>query len=214
MPQSEHGRLAGILASLWGNSQFDRPSLDRHSFITGVSFHDRGYGWFDNSPIGQVPLEEWFLNQERGIKEESGDPIVEMLVILHLKRLLSYNPGEKANQLIAKIDQKIENSLAKSSHSLEEFLWADRITQICDKMAFDFSFEADGDYEMACYRRQNQFDELPFKYQIKDGRIQTDPWVFAVDDYSGFIYGFESDPYPEQKQAVVMPFHLTRQGLV
>ena len=54
LPQSEHARLAGLLAYHWGNADFDRPALDFASFVKGVAEHDRGYGVYDNAPIDGV----------------------------------------------------------------------------------------------------------------------------------------------------------------
>ena len=48
VPQHEHSRMAGTLAALWGNTSFDGPPILLDSFVKGVTFHDRGYGTFDN----------------------------------------------------------------------------------------------------------------------------------------------------------------------
>ena len=45
-PQAEHSRLAGTIANLWGNDDFDRPNFNFKSFVTGVTLHDVGYGYF------------------------------------------------------------------------------------------------------------------------------------------------------------------------
>jgi hypothetical protein len=51
IPQSEHLRLVGTLAMLWGNLDFDLPPIERNSMIAGMGLHDRGYGLLDNSAI-------------------------------------------------------------------------------------------------------------------------------------------------------------------
>jgi len=57
IPQSEHAKLAGTLALLWGNTSFDLPETDWLSFIAGVGLHDRGYGYLDTSAIDEMPFE-------------------------------------------------------------------------------------------------------------------------------------------------------------
>lgn len=56
IPQYEHGRLAGTVASLWGNDDFARPVIDFASFVQGVALHDWHYGPIDNLPIGEAAV--------------------------------------------------------------------------------------------------------------------------------------------------------------
>ena len=58
IPQSEHLRLVGTLARLWGNDDFDLPPVERNSMIAGMALHDRGYSQLDNSAIGEMSEEE------------------------------------------------------------------------------------------------------------------------------------------------------------
>jgi hypothetical protein len=58
IPQYEHGRMAGILASHWGNDSFDRPAIDFERWVAGVAFHDWHYGVLDNLPIGEASPED------------------------------------------------------------------------------------------------------------------------------------------------------------
>ena len=66
IPQSEHSRMTGMLAYHWGNDDFDKPP-HFDSFVLGASLHDRGYGEYDNDPIGGVPAERWLAIQQRGV---------------------------------------------------------------------------------------------------------------------------------------------------
>ena len=59
IPQSEHGRLSGILASLWGNESFDRPAFNFAAFVEGVILHDWNYGLIDTLSIMEADEEEW-----------------------------------------------------------------------------------------------------------------------------------------------------------
>ena len=57
IPQSEHLRLVGAMAMLWGNENFDVPPVERNSMMAGMALHDRGYGVLDNSAIGEMAEE-------------------------------------------------------------------------------------------------------------------------------------------------------------
>ncbi len=140
-PQSELGRLAGMFGSLWGNDAFDRPAFDFPSYVLGVTMHDRGYGQFDDSAIGEMSEETWLRTQEAGIVETMDNPIVEIVCLLHIRRLLGYDEEPENEPLIEQATAGIDLALKKTDHPLAAFQWADRITRLCDSMAFSFSFE-------------------------------------------------------------------------
>ena len=50
-PQAEHGKQAGLLASLWGNETFDKPPVDFSAFVNGVVLHDWAYGLLDTRRV-------------------------------------------------------------------------------------------------------------------------------------------------------------------
>ena len=59
IPQWEHHKLAGTLALLWGNAEFERAQVPFESFLSGIGLHDRAYEPLDNLPIGELPEQEW-----------------------------------------------------------------------------------------------------------------------------------------------------------
>jgi Protein of unknown function (DUF3891) len=71
IPQWEHQKLAGTLALLWGNTDFERPSVPFESFLVGVGLHDRAYGPVDNLPIGGLPEEQWLTLTRHGVTPTS-----------------------------------------------------------------------------------------------------------------------------------------------
>jgi hypothetical protein len=54
IPQWERQKLAGTLALLWGNAEFERPPVPFDSLLTGIGLHDRAYDPLDNLPIGEI----------------------------------------------------------------------------------------------------------------------------------------------------------------
>ena len=64
---------------LWGNREFDKPPFERGSFVAGLGLHDRGYGFLDNSAIGEMSDIEWNMITRRGFYMPSSDPIADLL---------------------------------------------------------------------------------------------------------------------------------------
>lgn len=207
VPQYEHGRLAGILASVWGNGQFDKPDLDEISFINGVVLHDWHYGPIDNLPIAEGNETEWLKMVRRGVELRFDDPIVDIVAKLHLKRLLSGRRVPTAEKFIEEIEFGIAERLPHTGFTREQFEWADKITRFCDNVAFDFSFEREVERSYALYAQIGSRAETAVTYAIRPGgEIMVDPWPFAVHSFSGVIIGYERSGYPEQLRPVVIPY--------
>ena len=88
-PQAEHARLAGTIALAWGNDRFARPALPFDAFVRGVTLHDRGYGELDADGIGEVPPDRWAAIQQASFAPRGEEPVVDLLVALHVHRLVS-----------------------------------------------------------------------------------------------------------------------------
>src|SRR4051795_1811506 len=86
-PQAEHARAAAAIAAAWGRG---RPPVPFESLVRGVALHDRGYGELDADGIGETDDERWLEIQRRGFAAQDDDPVVELLVALHIHRLVSY----------------------------------------------------------------------------------------------------------------------------
>jgi hypothetical protein len=209
--QAEHARLSGMLASLWGNADFDRPPLDFASFVLGVTFHDRGYGTIDNKPIGGVPREVWAQTQRDGILASVDDPVANIVTLMHIRRLLTYPGTDETAPLMQLADEHIQAALRHTEHDFDAFKWTDAITRWCDDVTFGFAFESRGRSETKVYPRRGVFEAQPVAFDLRDeGVIAVDPWPFAVESYQGYIIGYELDGYPERLEPVLVPFELRK----
>ncbi|MCB0360701.1 MAG: DUF3891 family protein, partial [Bdellovibrionales bacterium] len=141
VPHAEHARLAGIIASQWGNDEFARPPFSFQSFVTGVTFHDRGYGHLDTLPLGRMADEEWLAVQEASHQMAFRDCEAELVVQFQLLRIANYSPTPEKEAFSARLRSHISTLIARSTYQEEQFLRTDRITQLCDNIAFDFAFE-------------------------------------------------------------------------
>ncbi len=191
-PQADHARLAGALALSWR----ERPALPFDSFVRGVADHDRGYGEHDADEIGSVESERWVAIQRRGFTVRSGDPVVDLVASLHVRRLLSSQADEHERAAFAEVTALLPSLLDVAGATEEEAERADAITNVCDRIAFDFCFEepSEGQVRGIAYALDGQ------------GSITLEPWPLTVPRLVGLVTAYEADGYPERLVPVVVPF--------
>jgi hypothetical protein len=208
IPQSEHQKLAGTLALLWGNGGFERPPVPFDSFLAGVGLHDRAYGPLDNFPIGEVSQEEWLALTRKGFDMTWADALADAIAKMHLQRLASYGKTPARQTEAASMAQTITKVVAQ--HGLDAKLLAriDRITNLCDDIAFDFCFEAPAQGAVYVMPRNTDDEEVEVRYRIGDGVIQVDPWPFAVESHRGYLVGYQLQGYPQVLEPVMVTYEL------
>jgi len=214
IPQSEHAKLAGTLALLWGNTSFDLPETDWLSFIAGVGLHDRGYGYVDTSAIDEMPEVEWSAITRRGFYMPCSDHVADLIIKHHLKRLTSYSDSAESRVLGAEMDRVIQNQLEQYALSREQFERIDRITNFCDSIAFNFCFEQAAKGQVTIFPGNNSKDEIPVHYVIEDGEIRADPWPFSMATYSNYLIGYQLKDYPIGLDPIIIPFRLAKVTIV
>ncbi|MFW5771939.1 MAG: DUF3891 family protein [Phototrophicaceae bacterium] len=216
VPQWEHARLSGMLAALWGGGVFERPALDFDSFVLGVTFHDRDYGFIDAYPLQGMAPEDWLAVKRGHLEQRLDDPIAEAVAVMHMRRLLTYAPTEDdalrraTEQLKAAADDRIAGAVAASGHPQADFAFADRITAFCDAVAFDFAFEAPADGTVKVFATRADAQPTELRYRISGGVINVDPWPFAVDTAAGFVLGYQATGYPDNLQPVKLDWRIAR----
>jgi len=187
-PQAEHARLAGALALEWA----ERPAVPWGSFVAGVARHDRGYGEFDADDLDDVPADRWLEIQRRGFEPRRADPVADLFVALHVRRLVSHG-GDPTE-----FDRRLPELQAAAGVDPETAAAADRITATCDRLAFDF-----------CLEEPSAGEANGFAYELDgDGTIRLDPWPLAVPRLTGLVFAFEAEGYPLRLEPVVVPFAL------
>ena len=175
-PQAEHGLLAGAIAAAFPP---DAVPLPFDSFVRGVALHDRGYGERDIDAIGAPSDERWTEIQTRGFRMRSGDDVTDLVVALHIRRLV----GDDAEHPLAReIDAALGDVPAEARA-------ADRITELCDRISFVVCFE-----EAAA--------GPGFDYD-GDRTVVLDPWPLDVPELTCVLKGFQVHGYPARCHPVV-----------
>jgi hypothetical protein len=189
-PQAEHARMAGAIAVAFHPEEVPLPF---ESWVRGVTLHDRGYGELDQDPIGETSQERWAGEIETGgFRAESGDAVADLVVALHIRRLIGDDVEHPARAALAReIDERLGDVPPEARA-------ADRLTELCDSIAFTFCFELADERTAA---------GITFVY---DGaaRITLDPWPFAIPQVRGVVQGFAGDGYPARLEPIVSLFEL------
>jgi hypothetical protein len=192
-PQAEHARMAGAIAATFRPEDVPLPF---ESWVRGVTLHDRGYGELDTDPIGETSQERWAGEiQTSGFRAESGDSVADLVVALHIRRLIGDDVDHPARAALAReIDDALGDVPAEARA-------ADRLTALCDSIAFAFCFEK---------AASGTVGGIDYAY---DGGscISLDPWPLAVPSLRGVVQGFAAEGYPQRLEPVVSVFELRPQ---
>ena len=210
IPQSEHLRLVGALAMLWGNVDFDLPPIERNSMIAGMSLHDRGYGLLDNSAIGGMAETEWNGIARRGFSMYNRDIVSDTIVKYHVRRLASHYDSPERKAMAADFSQAIDAQLDQHHLSKELFDRIDRITDLCDRISFDFCFGIPHSGEVSAFPKNNDDREIFVEYHVENGVINATPWTFSVDKYEGYLIAYQSEGYPERLDPFILNYYLRK----
>ena len=211
-PQAEHLRLVGTLAMLWGNESFDIPPIDRSSLIMGIGLHDRGYGFLDNNPIGAMQVDEWNAIARRGFYMQYSDIVADTIAKYHVRRLASHDDSAVRKALTTEFTQAIDEQLYRNGLSKALFDRIDRITDLCDRISFDFCMDVPASGSISIYPSNNQETEILVQYQVKDDLIQVSPWPFAVKSFEGYLIAYHAEGYPEYLDPFIKPYRLEMGG--
>jgi hypothetical protein len=182
-PQSEHARLAAMLAAATGAE----PGI-----VAGVLWHDRGYPPLDTDGIGEMRPERWADLMRAGFEPETADPMVDHMARMHIHRLARTARPE----LAAEFEPALPASLARSGMTAAEAVAADAVTELCDMVAFDFCLEEEmtGSVQGVAYELDGR------------GGIALDPWPLVSAALDGFVIAFRSEGYPDLPAPVLVPF--------
>lgn len=196
IPQYEHLRLAGAIALLWGNEEFDRPMLDSGSFIKGIALHDFGYGDFDEYTIYDMDNEKRLESLEKLVNQELYDPTANIIAQYHVLRLLGDEP-ERA-ELRQKCLEKINMNFQSVTYSKEAFEQVDQITDFCDSVSFYFCLGEPISSTVSICKRNGDTDKTEIQYTIDEQNcITISPWPLSIKSYKGYIVAYEQDKYPK-----------------
>ena len=211
-PQSEHARLAGHLACVWGNDHFKLPGgspddpVSVDAFHAGVALHDAGYGPLDDDAIGEMSTEASRRRFMRLMEVELDDAVAEIIVKHHARRLMGY---AGCPDLEALCSTRIEILTASIDVPTECFQRIDTITDLCDSIAFHFCFEQPADGTVSVSTSIASTDHVSVRFRYHGERdVTVSPWPFSIDEVCGYMLAYRAPDYPALLEPVVVPYRV------
>jgi hypothetical protein len=209
-PQREHARLSAALADAWSDV-FAPVRLPRERFVRGVAEHDRGYAEHDVDEIGQVSRDRWLAIQERGFAPTGEDPVVDLVVALHVRRLVSGSDDDGSRRVLIAMEDALPALVREAGASDDDAAAADRITHLCDRISFDFCLEEPDSGAVDVL----DADGTPVRvaYAV-DGRgtIALDPWPLDRPALGGAVLAYAAEGYPDVLEEAPTPFAVEPMG--
>ncbi len=187
-PQAEHARLAAVIAAVW---RPDTIPLPFESFVRGVALHDRGYGELDNDSLGEIEQARWLEIMRRGFEQQDDDPVVDLVVALHIRRLV----GKATTEFAAALPARFEVAGVSEADAAA----ADAVTDLCDRISFSFCFEEPG---------AGTIGSVAYAVAA-DGTATLTPWPLAVPELTETVVGYRADGYPQRLDPVERAFRLS-----
>ena len=203
-PQREHARFSAEIAAAWSDA-FAPVRLERGAFVRGVAEHDRGYDDHDADEIGNLPPGRWLAIQQRGFPPSGEDAVVDLVVALHVRRLVSSARDAESRRVLEEMDDRLPEILRAAGVAEEDARAADRITDLCDRISFDVCLEQPDSGSVAVVGPGGELRDV--RYAVDGhGGVVVDPWPLAVDRVTGTLQGFAAAGYPEHLEPVPTPF--------
>lgn len=207
IPQSEHCRLAGLIAGLWGNQDFEVPELGRQRLSFAVLAHDQCYGKLDTLEVGKASVEQWVACRRRGLQKHFGDRAVDILVAMHTKRLAKLNRAALCRSLEIEAESKVQRLLSDAELPRSRYEAIYTVFSLCDTLSYHFCLEALTAGSLDVYRNFTPPTKVKVFFQIlRNGHISINPWPLCDDCLSGTLEAFSEEGYPLTAKAIKVPF--------
>jgi hypothetical protein len=106
--------------------------------------------------------------------------------------------------------QKLQEKINTSGVSKEEFEFADKITEIADDVAFDFSLGDDSTGEVSVFAKHDSKEKTIIEFKIEKGAISMNPWPLSTDYFKSSIKGYSKENYPERLEEQEVEFIINK----
>ena len=203
-PQREHARLSAALADAWSDAFAPLP-LPRERYVRGVAEHDRAYEEHDVDEIGQVSRDRWLAIQERGFAPVGEDPVVDLVVALHVRRLVSGGDDDGARRVLSGMDDALPALVREAGVSADDAAAADRITHLCDRISFDFCLEEPDSGAVDVVGADGRTMRVAYAVDGR-GTIALGPWPLDRRALGGAVLAFAAEGYPDVLEEVPTQF--------
>ncbi len=138
----------------------------------------------------------WIAIQEAGFTPTGDDPVVDLVVAMHVQRLVSWGRSDADQAVAARMAAELPLFQAAAGVDAATAAAADAITNLCDMVAFDFCVERATSGSVAVPPTAGA-DPVAVSYHLDGGGgIVLSPWPLGVAELSGLAIAFRSDGLP------------------
>lgn len=215
VPQRNHAHLAANIATYWGNTRFDLPVIPFQSILKGIAFHQNGYYLFDTNQVTQMSDDVLLQVLKDDFYLDCNDNDAELVCMFHQHRLISnvVNNTKEARygKLKEEFEKVINKKLAQSQYTQKDFLWANRITHLCDKISFNFSMGKTIPENVEIYEKIDSSKTIVSTHQLQGDTIYLDPWPFSIDRITSTVIAYKQKGYPSELTSELMTLTIMRQ---
>ncbi len=90
-------------------------------------------------------------------------------------------------------------------------MWADKITNFCDWVSFNFCLENDFEDKVEVYSHRNSSSKTDLTFHTSHaGEITVDPWPFSEESITGFITAYNEKGYPKILKPNLKKYHINK----
>ncbi|HLB51591.1 hypothetical protein A3F07_01675 [candidate division WWE3 bacterium RIFCSPHIGHO2_12_FULL_38_15] len=211
--QREHAKLAGNIALNWGNNDFDKPKIPFHDFVEGIAFHQNGSDCFDTYQAAAGNYDELPNVLAKDFYAKLNSKVASLINMYHQYRLATRISkkidSDTLVELADEFKKEIDKQLITSEFIEQDFLWADKIANMCDRLAFDFSNGKSIEEIFEIYSEVKSTDKTVIKFKFDGTEISLDKWPFCSDKLRFNVIGFERDKYPQVLIPHLIQFELS-----
>ena len=207
-PQAEHARLSATIALAWDAEAYPVGGLSFEPFVEGVALHDRGYGQLDDDAIGEVAGIAGWRSRKRGSPLRAATRPSTWSLRCTSTGWSPDNPTTPCGRPAP------SGWRSRYRHCANQRAWAeseardaDRVTNLCDRISFDFCEEAAG--EGAVEVRAADGTLVPIAYRLDGGHVTLDPWPLRTPELHDVVTGFHAAGYPDVLRPVIALFSAT-----
>lgn len=210
-PQSEHVKLATVIAEHWGNESFAKPPVPHDSFIKAVSSHDNGYGHYDMSAVGRQTEEQVVTLWRRCTEQNLSDPYTEIIIKRHFMRLTKlYGQFPLLAEFHHVLEGEVDKLCRLNSLNSHIFDVTDTVMNACDAISFSFCHEEPHTWELEVYTNPTTNEKAIIKFAVDSKHsIFLDPYPLDEVHIIGTLTAYDLKGYPK----VLLPNEVSYQIL-
>ncbi len=136
------------------------------------------------------------------------DPVADVITRHHLLRLVTGRDTPARQALAQEMRLALDEEMGQHALDADLFKAVDRMTNLCDRISFDFCREKPTEGQLELSARYSPPEGRVIYYKVAGSDISLDPWPLQPEAYDSYLVAYQLEGYPEQLDALIVPYHL------